>query len=154
MRTLSLIRVRRGRRRGAAAVEFAVTAPVLFRVAFGVMEVGRAFMVQQLLANAARDGARSAMLEGSTVESVQAAVASYLEGSAVRNVRVEVSPQPLIVAQGGDPVTVTVTVPFESVSWLAPPKYFRDVGLSATVTMRREVFTSTTADPVNTVEIL
>ena len=129
-------------RRGVAAVEFALTAPLLFLLVFGMIEVGRGLMVQQLLANAARDGARSAILEGATVEAVKASVTEYLGASSVSDVSVFVEPDPLTLAQGGDPVTVTVSVPFTEVSWLPTPKYLGGATLSASVIMRREVFTS------------
>lgn len=45
--------------RGAAAVEFALLAPVLFMVVLGTMEFGRAYNAQMTLTNAAREGARS-----------------------------------------------------------------------------------------------
>ncbi len=134
---------RQPRRRGVAAVEFALTAPLLFLLVFGMIEVGRGLMVQQLLSNAARDGARTATLEGATVEGVEAAVTEYLGGSSVSGVTVVVTPDPLTLAQGGDPVTVAVSVPFTAVSWLPAPQYLDAATLSATVTMRREVFTST-----------
>ncbi len=134
---------RRPCRRGVAAVEFALTAPLLFLLVFGMIEVGRGLMVQQLLSNAARDGARSATLEGATAEDVEAAVTEYLGGSSVSGVTVAVTPVPLTSAQGGDPVTVKVSVPFTAVSWLPTPQYLSAATLSATVTMRREVFTST-----------
>lgn len=132
----------RHRRRGAAVVEFAVTAPVLFLLFFGMMEMGRALMVKHLLSNAARDGARSAILEGATTEDVKETVLNYLSNSTVPGASVSVSPTPLSSAQGGQPVTVTVSIPFNKVTWLPTPKYLGDVTLKETVVMRREVFTS------------
>ena len=38
-------------RRGVAAVEFALVAPVFFLVVLGIIEFGRMAMVQQVLAN-------------------------------------------------------------------------------------------------------
>ena len=53
-------------RRAAAVVEFAVVAPVLFLLVFGMIEFGRMVMVQQVLTNASREGARVGILDGST----------------------------------------------------------------------------------------
>jgi Flp pilus assembly protein TadG len=54
-------------RRGAAAVEFAfVTMFVLFPIIMGVWEVGRLILVQQIVANSAREGARLAA-QGRTI---------------------------------------------------------------------------------------
>ncbi|SDP37601.1 TadE-like protein [Arthrobacter sp. ok909] len=44
--------------RGAVAVEFALLAPVLILLLFGITEFGRAYNVQISLSNAAREGAR------------------------------------------------------------------------------------------------
>jgi Flp pilus assembly protein TadG len=45
-------------RRGAATVELAITLPFLFTLVFGVIEVGRALEVSQVLQIAVREGAR------------------------------------------------------------------------------------------------
>lgn len=131
---------RRGRRRrlGAAAVELAVTAPILFVMVFGMLEGGRALMVQHLLVNAARDGARAAILDGATVAGIQSQVTSYLSGASVPGASVYVSPDPLTLADIGDPVSVNVQVPFDSVNWLPSGFFFGGINLGATVTMRKE----------------
>ena len=56
----------RKKRRGAAAVEFAVVAPIFLLLVFGMIEYGRMVMVQQVLTNASREGARCAVLDGAT----------------------------------------------------------------------------------------
>jgi Flp pilus assembly protein TadG len=48
--------------RGAAAVEFAIILPVLFLVVAGIIDFGRYFFVQIQLTNAAREGARAAIV--------------------------------------------------------------------------------------------
>ncbi len=51
------------RARAAAIVEFAVVAPLLLGLVFGIIEYGYLFMVQQSLTNAAREGCRIAILQ-------------------------------------------------------------------------------------------
>ena len=63
-------RLCRKRRRGAAAVEFAVVAPVFFILIFGMIEFGRMVMVQQVITNASREGARLSVLDGTTATDV------------------------------------------------------------------------------------
>lgn len=46
------------KQRGAAAVEFAAVAPIFVLLLFGMLEFGRMVMVQQILTNATREGAR------------------------------------------------------------------------------------------------
>ena len=50
-------------RRGAVAVEFAIVAPILVSIVFGMIELGRAFEMQNLLEVAAREGARFASMD-------------------------------------------------------------------------------------------
>ena len=50
-------------RKGAVAVEFAVVAPVLVAIMFGMMSVNRALDAQNLLSTAAREGARFASMD-------------------------------------------------------------------------------------------
>jgi Flp pilus assembly protein TadG len=51
--------------RGAAAVEFALLAPVLIMILLGIMEFGRAYNVQTTLTNAAREGVRNMAINNS-----------------------------------------------------------------------------------------
>jgi Flp pilus assembly protein TadG len=53
-------------RSGVAAVEFALVVPIFLLLVFGIIEFGRALMVQQVLVNASREGARQAVLDGAT----------------------------------------------------------------------------------------
>jgi hypothetical protein len=50
-------------RKGAVAVEFAVVAPILLAIVFGMIEMGRAFEMRNLLEVAAREGARFASMD-------------------------------------------------------------------------------------------
>lgn len=51
------------KRRGAVAVEFAIVAPILVAIVLGMIELGRAFEMQNLLEVAAREGARFASMD-------------------------------------------------------------------------------------------
>ncbi|MHB1523003.1 MAG: TadE/TadG family type IV pilus assembly protein [Candidatus Dormibacteria bacterium] len=53
--------LRRGSR-GQSAVEFALVAPLLFLLIFGIVDFGRAMFYQNEITNAAREGARIAIL--------------------------------------------------------------------------------------------
>ena len=62
------------RRRGAAMVEMAVCFPVFMLILLGIVEFGRALMVSQMLTNAAREGCRTAVIEGSTNSDVESRI--------------------------------------------------------------------------------
>src|SRR6184192_1684252 len=65
-------------RRGAAIIEFALLAPVLFMLVLGMIEFGRVLMVAQLLTDAAREGGRLAVVAGSNTDKVTSTVDSFL----------------------------------------------------------------------------
>jgi len=133
-----VFRMCRKKRRGAAVVEFAVVAPVFITMVFGMIEYGRMVMVQQMLTNASREGARVGVLDGTTTSEVQSAVTTYLSNAGVTGTTVTVTPNPPSSAGYGAPVTVTVTVPFSQVSWLPTPMFLSGKTLTATSVMRRE----------------
>ena len=105
----------------------------------GMIECGRMLMVQQILTNASREGARRAVLEGISTADVQQAVESYLEASSIQGADVTVTDSAPIPPDYAISKTVTVSVPFGQVSWLPTPMFAKgsDV-LRAQTTMRQE----------------
>jgi Flp pilus assembly protein TadG len=73
---------KRRRRPGITAVEFAMVAPVFFLIMLGIFEYSRLLFTWQLLHNAAREGARYAVvsIEKDTTAGVQTYVNNYLAG--------------------------------------------------------------------------
>jgi Flp pilus assembly protein TadG len=139
----------RRNRRGAAAVEFAVVAPVFFLMVFGMIEFGRAIMVKQVVTNASREGARLAVLDSPspTASTVVSTVKNYMQNAGVSATAatVTINPSEPTTAGYGQPVTVTVQIPFSSVSWLPKPLFLgASTQLSASTVMRRETVTTTT----------
>lgn len=135
-----LCRLCRRNRRGAAVVEFAVVAPVFFAFVLGMVEIGRAVMVQQILTNASREGARLGVLDDQSNGDVESLVDNYLNAASISagSVQVTVDP-PLPTAPGyNGPVSVTVSVPFDQVNWGPSPIFLQGATLSSTTVMRRE----------------
>jgi len=133
-----LCRSCRRNRRGAAAVEFAVVSPVLFLLIFGMIEFGRMVMVQQVITNAAREGARKGVLDGSTNSDVTTVVSNYLTSANITGATTTVTPTNPSNATYGGTVTVSVSVPYSSVSWLPHNFWLGSKTLTATSVMRRE----------------
>lgn len=131
------------KRRGASAVEFAVIAPVVFAVIFGMIEYGRYFLLQHVLTEAAR----RACLQASTIQAAQATTAGYASGNAMIDAQTitplmqqnaitgwtsvykidDATTSNVASAKGtysngsnlyGQKVSVTVSVPWRNVSWL------------------------------------
>jgi Flp pilus assembly protein TadG len=111
-------------RPGIAAVEFAVLLPLLFTFFVGIWEVGRLVEIQQVLSNAAREGARQAATGQFNAAAVQQVVTQYLAsaGLPTGNVVVTVTD---VTNPGTDPsqaqyldiVQVNVSIPFNDVRW-------------------------------------
>jgi Flp pilus assembly protein TadG len=120
-------------------VEFAIVAPIFVLFVFGMIEYGRMVMVQQILTNASREGARVAVLEGATEAEVVDAVVQYCNSSRVpiNAANVDVDPDPQ-AAGFGTPVSVSLQVPFTDVSWLPSPMYLGAAQLNAASVMRKE----------------
>ena len=130
---------RNRKRRGVAAVEFAMVAPVFFLLVIGIVEIGRAMMVQQVLINASRVGARRAVTLSSTEQAVIDIVTDYAAGVGVDGVSVAVSPNPATAASG-TAITVGVQIDYGQVSWLPAPWFMGGKQLAATSVMRKEGF--------------
>ncbi len=132
----------RKQRRGAAAVEFAIVAPIFFLLVFGMIEYGRMVMVQQVLTNASREGARIGVLDPPTGQTslplVTSTVNSYLAAAGITGATITTTPTEPSTAIYGQSVRVKVSVPFNNVSWLPTPIWLGGKTLSATTVMRRE----------------
>jgi Flp pilus assembly protein TadG len=128
------------RRRGAAVVEMAVVAPVFFLLIVGIIEFGRILMVQEVVTNASREGARRAVMESATPQQVQDLVDGYLTNASISGASMTLSPSTLgNDVGGGQPVTVTVSIPYSSVTWF-PSSWFGLDGatIEASTVMRAE----------------
>ena len=104
--------------RGQAMIETALTLPLLLLLSVSVFEFGRAFQYWQILTNAAREGARVAVLPGTGSDDVTDRVAAYIEGGQLVNagsatVTVVSDDEISIGASTASASTVTVSYPFE-----------------------------------------
>lgn len=141
---------RRQNRRGAALVEMALVLPIFFGVVLGIVEFGRAMMVSQMVTNAAREGTRLAIIDGSTNTTVDTWVKDFLNdsinvGASDVTVTITVVAAPgnddpnnqVGSAQARDLVTVHISVPFDKVSYV-PGSYLNGKNLTAQSSMRHE----------------
>jgi Flp pilus assembly protein TadG len=63
--------------RGAALLETAITLPIILLLSVSIFEFGRAYQTWQVLTNAAREGARVAVINGTTSTEIKDAVKNY-----------------------------------------------------------------------------
>jgi Flp pilus assembly protein TadG len=115
-----------------------VVLPLAALFILGVIEFGRLMMVQQLLSAGAREGARRAVLAGSSSSDVETTVSDYLRGCGLTGCQVSVTS--LAGAQAGDAISVTVRVPYRQATWLPVRSLggLQDRTLSATAQMIKE----------------
>lgn len=125
-------------RRGTALVEFAMVAPVFFLFMVGAIEFGRAIMVQEVLTDASREGARVGIIDGMQTSDVQSAANAYLTAMKVSGATVSVSPQNPGSTPSGTQVTVTISIPYKSVSWVPAPWFLGSATLTASTVMQRQ----------------
>jgi Flp pilus assembly protein TadG len=70
---------------GAALLEAAITIPIILLISVGIFEFGRAYQTWQVLTNAAREGARLAVINGSTDADVTTRVRNYMQAGSLDN---------------------------------------------------------------------
>ncbi len=102
--------------RGAALLEVALTLPMLLLVAAGIFEFGRAYMTQQVLTNAVREGARVAVLPNQPSGAAETRVTDYMTSGQLPNAGIAVvSVTATTISLGGSSTPgsrVSVAYPF------------------------------------------
>jgi Flp pilus assembly protein TadG len=123
-------------------VAFSVVAPVLFFIIIGIIEIARGFMVTEMLSSAARVGCRTGILPGKGTSDVTSAVTTYLSGMGVsaETITVEVNDSVANPISASDlaEITVIVSIPVTSVTWLPQAHFLTGPNLSAQYTMAKE----------------
>ena len=129
---------RRGprRARAAAVVEFAVVLPLLLTILFGIIEYGYIFMVRQTVQHAAREGCRLAVLQTSVepYANVTTRINEVMAAANLNGFSVVMSH-----ATASNPLeTVTVSIPYSTVSLLGGFFGNPDYDLTGSCSMRKE----------------
>lgn len=135
------VRNRTKQRRGGSAVEMAIVAPVFVAILLGQIESSRLGMVSQLLTTAAREGCRVAVIPGSTASDVNTRITTVLAGSGISVGTITPtcpSPYEWDTAPRGTAITVSLSVPYSSVSWLGTPFFLTNATVSASATLSSE----------------
>lgn len=100
--------------RGAALLETAITLPLVLLVTVSIFEFGRAYQTWQVLTNAAREGARVAVIAGHSDTQVTDAVRTYMQnGQLPMHATASVSVNRNVPFGSTSASTVTVSYPFQ-----------------------------------------
>ncbi|TWU22692.1 TadE/TadG family type IV pilus assembly protein [Bythopirellula polymerisocia] len=122
-------------RLGATVVEFAICCPVLFLFTFAALEFSRVNMIRQTVENSVYEGCRRGIVPGATAANVEAAARFVLDATLISGAQVTVTPS--VITEDTTNVSVSVVVPTNANSWVAP-FFFTDTQISSDLTMRRE----------------
>jgi Flp pilus assembly protein TadG len=143
-----LDRIRRSEH-GAELLEFAISLPMLLLIIGGVVEFSILFQQYQVVTNAAREGARLAVLPDYQIADVQNRVDSYLKASGLKDTypATQVTYQSVPVSPGGASVSLAKVVVKYPHSYVILTPLASMVGggaytqttLAAASVMRREV---------------
>lgn len=99
-------------RRGAAIVEFALVASVIFMAFLGACEFCRLSMMRHSLDNAVYEAARRSIVSGATASEITAKAKSIMATLGISKVNVTVEPS--VITDSTEFVTVKVSVPLNS----------------------------------------
>ena len=138
----ALIRPLRARRRGDAVVEFALLAPTLLLLLFGILEIGRVLDAWLIVENAAREGARVGVSTPASdpTATAQAAASAYLNSALAGRIGtagdIAAIPQPL-VQYDANTVQVSIEVDVQLYTPIFQSMLHSPVPVRATVSMRR-----------------
>ena len=125
-------------RRAVAVVEFALVAPLVTLLLMGLLEVGRMVQINQILMNAAREGARQASSGQYNCTTVNTTVTNYLNAAGITNLSgLQVQVANLTSKSVGphthgsvndydpsqaawmDQLQVNVSLPYQNVQWIS-----------------------------------
>lgn len=123
------------KRRGATAVEFALTAPVFILFLMAAFEFGWLNVVRHTADNAAYEAARSAVVPGASVAEATAKADTLLRVVGARGATVTVSPNPVTV--NTEAVTVNIRIPMNQ-NGLIVPRFTGNTTIEAESTLRTE----------------
>lgn len=108
---------RRRRESGQSLIELVLVLPLLLLVLFGILEFANAWRVYQVITNSAREGARHAILPGSSQLTVEQAVNQRLQAGGLdpgkATLVLTVCSPGIGTCEVDDPDIVEITYPFQ-----------------------------------------
>lgn len=124
-------------RTAAVVAEFAICAPILFLFFFASLEFSRVNMIRQSVENAVYEGARRGIVPGATAANCRTSAQTVLNSISAGGSTITVTPS--VINKDTPQVTVAVSVPVDSNSWVVP-FFFKGRVISSQMTLRRERF--------------
>ena len=132
------IKRKRGRnRKGAAVVEFAVCLPVILLIVLGSIEAASMMFLRQALVQSAYEGAKVAIRNNGNNADANAAVQAVAAGRRIQQMTVTFDPADVSTVAQGETVTVTITAPGDTNSFI-PFGPFKNKLVAAQAVMVKE----------------
>ena len=139
MKRLSRKRRRKKTRVGTVLVEFAICVPLLFLLFFASLEFSRFHMMRQSVENAVYEGSRRGIVPGATADDCRASAQLILNAVLANSAQIDITPA--IIDDDTSEITVSISVPMNSNSWVAPLFFYNKV-VSGSMTLRRERYSN------------
>jgi len=124
-------------RKGVAAVEFAIVAPVLLIILLGTIETCTMIFLQQSLTIAAYEAARVTVVPNTKTSEVNAAATRLLSRRRVKGFTIKITPSNFQAASYGTFIRVEVAAPCNENSPISP-FYFNSKTLTGSVEVMKE----------------
>lgn len=121
-------------------VEMAIVLPFFLLLVLGMIDTARLIQVEQILTVACREGCRVAATNGKTFSDVTARVNSDLTAAGLNPSDVTMPPPPITATAPplGTPITLTLSIPFNKVSYMPTPFLFGSMTITVSATMSSE----------------
>ena len=125
---------------GAVLVEFAILLPILVILLLGTIEAGWALYIQSTINDAARQGARMAVTQNVSTQTIVNSVDTILQTVNITPTMrtITITPASVNLQSRGTAISIQVTVPYKNVSILPTSMFLGGVTLSSKVTMSKE----------------
>ncbi len=137
VRPMRHVRRRPVRRQGAATVELSICLPLFITILFGSIEASNLIYLRESLCLASYEAARQAVSLDANQRDIETRAKQLLKSRGVTNPTITLTPNDFTSANGGDLVTVTVSIPANSQSML-PKIIYGQRTISAQTTFVKE----------------
>lgn len=126
--------------KGSVLVEFALLLPIFIALILGVFELGWALFAQNAMQDATRQGTRLAVTENTGTGDITALIKGMLNANNIQtgSILVDIVPAAVSLQPKGTPITITVSIPYSSISILPTTIFLGNTTLTAQVTMAKE----------------
>lgn len=134
------LNLRRGKTRGVTAVEFAMTAPLLFMFCLAGIEFSRANMLRHTAAIAASSGARQGIVAGATAKDCYDAAQAELTAVGIKEAAIQVLPS--VITDQTEMIAVGVSIPVTVSNAYVVPRFFVGGSMIRSAAITREAKSS------------